>query len=385
MLGEIHFRPGTKRNHSLMMLKRLIFVPSVEHIRAFELDDHGDQSEREQRCQEGGVRKGRAEVLIVNNNSKELRIEYMIRTRKMKENEASFTALMTAYMRAYHSMHEAPVIFNDFLAYDLIPEEKRPLIQQYVVLKNQLIGPGEKGSDSDPAGTFSPLIQTPNALSRARYAEEALEDAVKQGIKQYVILGAGLDTFAFRRPDMMEQLDIFEVDHPASQEFKLHRLAELGWKIPSRLHFIPIDFTKEDLVTVLTRSSAYDPHVRSLFNWLGVTYYLTRGEVLNTLRSITSIAPMGSTVVFDYSDEDAFVHEKSSPEMKKKLEFFQSIGEPMITGFNPSTLADELSSLGFHLQENIRLLDVKERYFQGPTDKRHAQEYEYIARAVFNR
>ena len=80
--------------------------------------------------------------------------------------------------------------------------------------------------------------------SRAWYAEDALEKTVSQGVKQYVILGAGMDTFAFRKPEMMEKLEVFEVDHPATQEFKLHRLAELGWKHPAKLHFIPIDFAK---------------------------------------------------------------------------------------------------------------------------------------------
>jgi methyltransferase (TIGR00027 family) len=137
---------------------------------------------------------------------------------------------------------------------------------------------------------------------------------------------------------MMEQLEVFEVDHPATQKLKLQRLAELGWKHPAKLHFIPMDFTKESLVTVLTRSSSYDPTVKSFFNWLGVTYFLTRDEVFITLRSITKVAPAGSIVVFDYLDNDAFIPEKSSQQMQKSLEFLRNIGEPMKTSFNPSTL-----------------------------------------------
>ena len=137
-----------------------------------------------------------------------------------------------------------------------------------------------------------------NVISRARYTEETLEKAVRQGVKQYVILGAGMDTFAFRRPEMLEELEVFEVDHPATQEFKLNRLTELGWKHPAKLHFIPIDFTKESLVTALTRSSSYDPNVKSFFSWLGVTPYLTQEEVFATLRSIAEVAPAGSTSSF---------------------------------------------------------------------------------------
>ena len=123
---------------------------------------------------------------------------------------------------------------------------------------------------------------TISLLSRARYTEDTLEKAIRQGVKQYIILGAGMDTFAFRRPDLMERLEVFEIDHPATQEFKLHRLAELGWKHPAKLHFIPIDFTKESLVTALTRSSSYDPKVKSLFSWLGVTSDDLRRYLRNT-------------------------------------------------------------------------------------------------------
>jgi len=285
----------------------------------------------------------------------------------MKGKDASFTAMMTAYMRAYHAMNDTPKIFDDSLAYYLIPEEKRELIASSV---------------SDQTNTFKPLIHTPNALSRARYTEDALEKAIKQGIKQYVILGAGLDTFAFRRSDLMEQLEVFEVDHPATQEFKLHRLAELGWKHPTKLHFIPIDFTKEGLVSALTRLQAYDCNVKCFFSWLGVTYYLTQNDVFATLCSIKDITPEGSMVIFDYIHADAFIPEKSSQQMQKKLKRFRDVGEPMITGFNPSTLAEDIVHLGFHLNMTLRLVDVKERYFKAITDGYHAQEYEYIACAT---
>ena len=197
-----------------------------------------------------------------------------------------------------------------------------------------------------------------------------------------MILGAGMDTFAFRQPEMMEHLEVFEIDHPTTQEFKLHRLAELGWKHPAKLHFIPIDFTKESLITALTSSSSYDQTVKTFFNWLGVTYFLTRDEVFTTFCSIREIAPANSTIVFDYLDTDAFIPEKSSPQMQKSLEYLRKIGEPMITGFNPSTLGEELASLGFRLHENLSPVNIEERYFQGRTDGYHAYEHGHFACAV---
>jgi methyltransferase (TIGR00027 family) len=293
----------------------------------------------------------------------------------MKDNQVSFTSLLVAYMRAYHTMHDTQKIFDDFLAYDLIPKEKRELIEQHLIedysdLDTKLNGSKHTTSLLDNIASSSRFMQGINGVtSRARYTEDILEKIVGQGVKQYVILGAGMDTFAFRRPDLMEYLDVFEIDHPATQEFKLNRLAELGWKHPEKLHFIPVDFTKESLVTALTRSSFYDPNVKSFFSWFGVTPYLTQEEVFATLRSIREIAPTGSTISFDYLDADKFIVEKSSPQMQKILEYLQNIGEQFrMEGFDSSKLAEDLNVLGLSLHENLSPQDIKKCYLQGRID-----------------
>src|SRR5271157_3554313 len=135
----------------------------------------------------------------------------------MKENQASFTAMSVAYMRAYHAMHDTPKIFDDFLAYELVPEEKRALIEQhlieqYVTWDQQLNDPENTASLSDRIITSEFVMQgISNVVSRARYTADTLEEAIRQGVKQYVILGAGMDTFAFRH---LKKLEVFEVDHP---------------------------------------------------------------------------------------------------------------------------------------------------------------------------
>src|SRR5665647_2967877 len=299
----------------------------------------------------------------------------------MKENQPSLTSMVTAYMRAYHSLYAKNKIFDDFLAYGLLPEDKRKLIEQHFALDKQLNTP-ENESGSDSTNVLPSLTKTNIIICRARYTEDTLEKAVNQGVKQYVILGAGLDTFAFRRPELIEQLEVFEIDHPATQGFKLHRLDELGWKHPAKLHFIPIDFTKENLVTALTRSSYYSSKVKSFFSWLGVTMYLTPEEVFATLRSITEVAPAGSTVVFNYSDLDAFTPGKISPDTQNYRELCQKIGEPITTGFNPSILAEDLRSLGLRLYENLSSDDIERLYFKGRTDGYHMSEHGYFACAI---
>jgi methyltransferase (TIGR00027 family) len=298
----------------------------------------------------------------------------------MKENQPSLTSMVTAYMRAYHSMYAKNKIFDDFLAYGLIPDDKRKLIEQHFTLDKQLNTP-ESESGSDSTNILPPLTKTNFIICRARYTEDTLEKAVNQGVKQYVILGAGLDTFAFRRPDLLGQLEVFEVDHPATQVFKLNRIAELGWKHPAKLHFIPVDFTKESLENVLSRSSSYDPTAKTFFSWLGVTRYLTRDEVFATFRSITKISPAGSTIIFNYTDLDTFNPEKF-PQMQRSHEFFSKIGEPVKTGFDPSMLAEELSSLGLCLEENLNHEDIERLYFQGNTDEYHFNKNGHLARAI---
>ena len=239
----------------------------------------------------------------------------------MNENKASFTAMMTAYMRAYYAMHSTEKVFDDFLAFQLLPKEKQSLVEQYLIETSPFNDSEHSMPCANKIDTLAYIKHPTYAIVRARYAEDTLEKAIKQRVKQYVILGAGLDTFAFRRPEMLEKLDVFEVDHPATQEFKLKRLAELGWKHPVKLHFIPIDFTKESLESVLTRSPSYDPKAKSFFSWLGVTMYLTREEVFATLRSIAKVAPVGSMVVFDYLDPDMFLPENLSLKMQKIYSF----------------------------------------------------------------
>ncbi|HIH73807.1 MAG TPA: class I SAM-dependent methyltransferase [Methanosarcina sp.] len=282
----------------------------------------------------------------------------------MIENQVSNTALWTAYMRAYHTRHAANKVFDDFLAYDLVPGDVRERIEQQII-----------------PDIFLPA--TSSVVSRARYTEDTLEKAARQGVKQYVILGAGMDTFAFRRQDLMKQLKVFEIDHPLTQEFKLLRLADLGWERPENLHFIPVDFTKENLEAKLIRSSSYDPEARSFFSWLGVTSYLTQEEVLTTLHSITNIASSGSTLVFDYIDINEFNVNRLSKQIQESTEYLEKIDEPRKTGgFVSSRLAEDLAGSGLNLVENLSPLDIERRYLKGFTDKQHTLGYMNFACAV---
>lgn len=304
----------------------------------------------------------------------------------MEENQISHTALSTAYIRAYHARYDAPQIFDDFLAHHLLTEETRLVIEQQLAKPLKHINPEQAASCPDQATALALSMRAMAVpaitLVRNRYAEDRLQKAVwQEGVSQYVILGAGMDTFAFRYPEMLGQLRVFEIDHPATQSYKLQRLADLGWGLPEKLHFVPVDFMQESLTEALARST-YNRQATTFFSWLGVTMFLTRNAVFATLRAIGQVAPPGSVIVFDYMDADTFSPGKATKRVQMMLEGVRRLGEPMICGFDPSRLGMELSRLGLRLEENLSPSGIQERYFRKRKDGYYATEQAHIACAV---
>ncbi len=302
----------------------------------------------------------------------------------MEQNRVSITALVTAFARVYHATHDNPKIFDDFLAPQLFTEQELAFLAKNVAMGLSHMDPELAATCPDEASALACVMRlqsAPITLSRSRYTESSLEQAVADGVQQYVILGAGLDTFAFRRPDLLAKLQVFELDHPATQADKRRRIAEAGWEQPAALHWVPVDFSKQDLATALGNST-YDPHKPSFFSWLGVTYYLTREQVNDTLRAIAGLAPSGTPIVFDYHHADVFVPERAAPILKRVQEIVKTAGEPMKMGFDPEVLSEDLATLGWRLDENLGPAEIQERFFSGRTDGYHAMVQTYFARAV---
>ncbi len=301
----------------------------------------------------------------------------------MEANQFSRTALITAYIRAYHAARDEPKIFDDFVAHRLIttedPKSRRlRLIDSLQLAEPDLVGP--YFNQTSPWPWWIKVIAGA-VLSRARYGEDCLERAIGQGVRQYVILGAGMDTFAFRRLDILEQLQVFEVDHPETQAFKRHRLAEAGLEPPQALHFIPANLEHENLASALKRSS-YNPEQLTFFGWLGVTYYLEPESVFATLRDIAEVAPAGSSIVFDYLDTGFFDPKNPHKSVRAVLDNVRRIGEPMNTGFDPPALASHLSRQGYRLEEDLSATDIEARYFRARTDGYHAGNHIHFAWAA---
>jgi methyltransferase (TIGR00027 family) len=201
----------------------------------------------------------------------------------------------------------------------------------------------------------------PGVVLRSRYAEDALRAAVQRGIRQYVLIGAGFDSFALRRPAFAETLEIFEIDHPATQQLKLRRIKACGITLPPSVHFVAADLANEGLSTALARSP-YRNDEPGFFSWLGVTVYLTREANLSTLRAVAAVGAAGSELVFSYVDQIEFAEGGSRSPHSPNAQAVAAMGEPYISGFNPAELACDLQQVGLELVEDLDGPQMSQRY-----------------------
>lgn len=212
---------------------------------------------------------------------------------------------------------------------------------------------------------------------RGRYAEDTLEAAVRTGLRQYVLLAAGLDSFALRRPDLLEQLTVFEVDHPSTQAFKRQRLGALHLIVPPSLVYVPIDFERQTLAQALSGSS-YDAERPAFFSWLGVTYYLTNEAIRETFEFVARQAS-GSRLVFDYWRALGL----RSPADQALLAMIRvsvaSQGEAMRSFFDPDQMARLVENSGLSLIESLSPEAAGERYLASRSDGLVLPEFAYLA------
>ncbi len=202
---------------------------------------------------------------------------------------------------------------------------------------------------------------------RTRFAEDCLAAAIARGVRQLVVLGAGLDTYAYRST-LGDRLRIFEVDHPATQAWKRQRLADTGIPVPQALTFAPVDFERESLAMGLT-SVGFDSTEQSFFTWLGVVPYLTEQAVFSTLGFIAKL-PGGAHVVFDYgnpptSSPDRDEYTARREELAARV---ASVGEAFRSHFETDVLRGKLIALGFRELEDLGPAQIRERYFANRKD-----------------
>lgn len=274
----------------------------------------------------------------------------------MKPSQASRTALSTALMRALHSRSDPAPLLDDPWGDRLVPEAARAALRERAL---ERLGPAlqDKAGTSPDKVLDAALRANPayaDVILRSRYTEDALKAAVAQGVTQYVLIGAGFDSFLCRRPDWAEGLAIYEVDHPTTQGLKRECLRKCGVTESESVHFVAADLSVETLASALARSP-FDATQPTFFSWLGVTVYLTREANLATLHAIVSSAPAGSELVFTYLDEAILLGaDHPGAEAFRSLQSeVASIGEAFLSGFDPATLKALLLGTGLLLEEDL--------------------------------
>jgi methyltransferase (TIGR00027 family) len=268
----------------------------------------------------------------------------------MIEARPSRTALRVAMRRAAHQLFDNPKVLDDPIALRII---------------------GPNAAAKLEAGRGTEVTRFAGALrafmaARSRFAEDSLARSIGRGVKQYVVLGAGLDTFAYRNPYGESALRVFEVDHPATQEWKRLQLAKARIAIPSSVTFAPVDFERQTLSEGL-RLAHFDSTKATFFSWLGVTMYLTEDAVMSTFQFVGS-TPRGGGVAFDYALPRSSLNWFGRLALDAMMWRVAKAGEPFRTFFDPTELAERLRGLGFMSIEDVGGDELNERYFKDRSD-----------------
>jgi methyltransferase (TIGR00027 family) len=196
-------------------------------------------------------------------------------------------------------------------------------------------------------------------LVRARLVDDLTTELAGHGLKQLVILGAGFDTTIFRLQDDLGSVRVFEVDHPATQAVKTAALSKLT--VPANVQFIPVDFEKDSFARRLI-SSGFELRRRSLFTWMGVSYYLTSKAVAKTLRQIAEICSPGSHLIFDYAVESAITGKTKSRAARAGFAYAALLGEPFLFGLEPDQASTYVARFGFKLIKQYDGPELQSRY-----------------------
>jgi methyltransferase (TIGR00027 family) len=265
----------------------------------------------------------------------------------MEQAVASRTALSVALRRAAHQIYDSPVVFDDPIAVAILGATYAERLQR---------------TPLRPDRPFSTALRA-FLVARSRYAEDNLRRAVSTGVEQYVLLGAGLDTFAYRNP--FAKLRVFEVDHPATQQWKRELLQRNNIAIPDSIAYTPVDFERQSLAEQLG-FAGFNSEAPAFFSWLGVVPYLTLEAFQATLSFIAAQRP-GSGLTLDYGQPRStlpLLEQMAHDSLASRVE---KAGEPFQLSFTPPEIAVELS--GFHGVEDLGAAEINARYFSGRSDQ----------------
>ena len=277
-------------------------------------------------------------------------------------NKSSITALMAAFGRAYHAETAQTPIFADTFAKKLMTDQEYQMIADYILGGIDFFAPDKKGNFENDDEALRFLVNTqivPTPVARARFCEDSLKAAMKTGTEQYVILGAGMDTFAFREPMFLKRYPLFEVDYPLTQADKRERIKRAALQLPGNLHFVPVDLSTDNLKEKLL-NAGFDPGKKTFFSWFGVSYYLSVEQIDAMLDSIAQLSAEGSSLVFDYGDEGLFSSDVKR--VQNMVAMAAAGGEPMRSCFSYPALEKLLEKHRFLIYKLMTTQDIQKQY-----------------------
>lgn len=263
----------------------------------------------------------------------------------------SKTAELAAAIRALHSRRVSPPILEDNLARNMCGPFWRTVVSSDFLARLVVDGVLKK---------VSPVM--PAIYTRAKFGEERLEKAIREGIAQYVIIGAGYETVAMRRTELAAKLSIYELDLQDTQSLKMKRMRSAGIPVPEQVRYIPTDLNSETVHDALGRSD-FDDKRPAVFSWFGVTYYLGEDAIRKTLQTIVATMAPGSSVLFDYLADSDWTDPESRILQESCAEFVAKRGEPWLTSFHPEKIGSFLEDLGYDEVEHLEPKEIGVRYF----------------------
>ena len=230
----------------------------------------------------------------------------------------------------------------------------------------KLAAPDEQWRDRPDMSPFTRPFRAA-IVARARFIEDLVAEQAARGVGQYVILGAGLDTFAQRRPELASGLVVFEIDPPGPQAWKRQRLIDLGFGIPSFLRLVPVDFEAGDAWWERLAAAGFDSNEPAVVVSTGVSMYLTQEAILATLRQVAALAP-GSTLAMSFLLPVELADPEVRPGIERAIAGARAAGTPFISFFTPAQMLALARDAGFKEVQHVSAAALAERYFAGRTD-----------------
>ncbi|WP_250674486.1 class I SAM-dependent methyltransferase (plasmid) [Paraclostridium ghonii] len=277
--------------------------------------------------------------------------------------EKSMTALVSAFSRSYHSVQNTEKVFDDYLAKDILTPSEYEQIANHMSKGISFFNPSFKGTQEEALRWVVDNQLSPSPLGRAAFAEKALENAIRIGANQYMIFAAGYDTFAYRQPEWASKIKIFELDHPVTGSDKQKRIQSIIPKKPDNLCYVSVDFTKHNWKNNLIACSEFDQSKISFCSLLGISYYLSKQTFAETINTISSIVPKGSSIVFDYPDEDTYTP-KAGERAKKQASMIDTVNKERLASYSYLELEKMLADSNFLIYEHLTPNEITNQYFK---------------------